>query len=317
MTGLVNDILDYSKIESGKLQLHDTRFNMNDLLIKLEATFRTSLQDKLLTVNIEVDETLKKTVIVSDEMRIMQVMTNLLSNAIKFTERGTITIYATCLACHEDSLTIKLGVRDTGIGIREEHIGKIFESFSQADSDTTRRYGGTGLGLAISGNIVNLLQGKLHVESEYGKGSDFYFMINVPVASRKEQLKQKETISLEKIKHLKVLLAEDNPVNMIVAKKILQKWDVDITEAVNGAIAVEKFRRADFDLVLMDLEMPEMDGRNAARIIQSEKPGTPIIAFTAAFYENMETDLEEQGFAGYIPKPFRPEELYHKISAII
>ncbi len=317
MTRLVNDILDYSKIESGKMQLNNTRFKITDLLTKLEVTSRTAIEDNMLMVSVEIDEKLRNTTIVSDEMRIMQVMTNLLSNAIKFTEKGSIKIYANCMADHTDSLTLRMGIKDTGIGIRKEHINKIFESFSQADSDTTRKYGGTGLGLSISVNIINMLHGKLYVDTEYGKGSDFYFMINVPVAALKERIKEKETISFEKIKHLKVLLAEDNPVNMIVAKKLLQKWDVQITEAVNGLIAVEKFRNADFDLVLMDLEMPEMDGRNAAKIIQKEKPGIPIIAFTAAFYENMETDLQMQGFSGYIPKPFKPEDLYHKISAIV
>lgn len=317
MTGLVNDILDYSKIESGKLELHNNRFNVADLYNKLGIIFKGTANDKGLRFTVETDPLLKEFDVLGDEMKMMQVINNFLSNAIKFTEDGSISLYASLVNKTDSTATILLGVKDTGIGIDQEHSVKIFEGFRQADGETTRKYGGTGLGLTISKSLIELMNGKMILESEKGEGSNFYFTVELPLIKKERVTGAGTTADMlsisAKMKNFKILVAEDNPINMIVARKMLQKWGVQITEAVNGADAVEKFNKGHFDLVLLDLEMPEMDGRQAAKMITEASPVTPVIAFTAAFYENIREDLKQYGFTGYMPKPFRPEDLYQKI----
>ncbi len=321
MTGLVNDILDYSKIESGKLELNNNRFNLADLYSKIGIIFKNTANDKGLRFMIDIDPVLHEFDVLGDEMKVMQVMNNFLSNAIKFTGKGYVTVYSSLVSKSENTATILMGVKDTGIGIEKKHSIKIFEGFRQADGETTRKYGGTGLGLTISKSIIELMSGKMKLESEKGKGSNFHFTIELPLLKKAKITDidaSRNILSLsEKMKGFKILVAEDNPINMIVARKILQKWGVQITESGNGAEAVQQFKTGHFDLVLLDLEMPEMDGRQAAKIITDAKPGTPVIAFTAAFYENIQEDLKKYGFTDYMPKPFRPEDLYQKIITLL
>ncbi len=316
MTSLINDILDCSKIESGKFELHHTRFNIDELFRKLEVVFRNSLHDKSLYLQLDIDQRLSKTDLLGDELRLMQVMTNLVSNAIKFTEKGGLTIYASIVKQTDGKITLLAGVRDTGIGVEAKKLGLIFEGFSQGDSATTRKYGGTGLGLTISQNIIHLFGGKMYVQSTPGEGSNFYFVIGLP-ALAKTETGNDTPITEKKLADLKVLVAEDNNINMLVVKRFLQKWNVTVTTAVNGKEAVDHFSQDHFDLVLLDLEMPEMDGRQAAKHIKAASPKTPIIAFTAAFYENIQNDMKEYGFSDYLPKPFKPDDLYKKLIQFI
>jgi CheY-like chemotaxis protein len=210
-------------------------------------------------------------------------------------------------------------VKDTGIGIPPNKQQEIFESFTQADVNTTRKYGGTGLGLAITKKLVNLFHGDLQVESEEGRGSTFHFTVKLLInADRKPMY-----IDEDKVKHLKVfegvkvLVAEDNAVNMSIARRFLTKWGIEVKEAYNGKEAVDLFTREKFDLVLIDLEMPEMDGITALGEIRKINASVPAIAFTAAVYDNMKADLIQKGFMEFVPKPFRPEDLHHKISSLI
>jgi signal transduction histidine kinase/CheY-like chemotaxis protein len=316
MTSLINDILDYSKIESGKFELHHTRFNAFELFKKLEVIFRNTLEDKSLFLKMDIDTRLAETDLSGDEMRLMQVMTNLISNAIKFTEKGGITVYASIVKKQQGQVKMLAGVRDTGIGIEKEKLGEIFESFNQGDSATTRKYGGTGLGLTISRSIVQMFGGKMFVNSQPGKGSNFYFSADLEALVKTKVNAAMPVTANKKLSDMKVLVAEDNHINMIVVKKFLQKWNVEVTTAINGKEAVEKFAKNQFDLVLLDLEMPEMDGRNAAKLIRAMQPDIPLIAFTAAFYENIKMDLEQYGFSDYLPKPFKPDDLYKKISGV-
>jgi signal transduction histidine kinase/CheY-like chemotaxis protein len=318
MTGLVNDILDYSKLESGKLEIHQTRFNIAELYHKISLIFKNTINDKALAFAVDVDPQFSGFDVLGDEMKVMQVMNNFLSNATKFTEKGIINVYASVVTKNNDSVKILMGVKDTGIGISKEHIETIFEGFRQVDGDTTRKYGGTGLGLTISKSIIELMNGAMFLASEPGIGSNFYFTIDLPVL-KKEPVTNvgrdyTQASLTRKMKDFKILLAEDNPINMVVARKIMQKWGVQITEANNGADAVSKFKTGTFDLVLLDLEMPEMDGRQAAKLITTQDPGMQVIAFTAAFYENIREDLAHYGFTDYMPKPFKPEDLYEKIA---
>ncbi len=318
MLGLVNNILDFSKIDAGKLELNSYRFNVKEFAYKLDITFRQLFEDKGISYTIDTDERLSTLDVFADELRLQQVMNNLISNALKFTERnGSVTVSAAIIKMEESSIKILFSVADNGIGVASHHLGKIFESFSQGDSATTRRYGGSGLGLTICRNLISLFNGTLHVNSEKGRGSHFYFDVTLPLYKIQEvELVEREVLTVENLKSFKVLVAEDNQVNMMVAKKVMQRWGIQVTEAENGLIAYEKCTGEDFDLVLIDLEMPVMDGRAAVKKINMLGKGIPTIAFTAGVYENMKDDLLNAGFTDYLLKPFVPDDLYRKIVSV-
>jgi CheY-like chemotaxis protein len=262
----------------------------------------------------EIDEELD-TEVYTDQTRLNQVLSNLLSNAMKFTKQGSVCLIVKRLFASSSKVTIQFMVVDTGIGIPKEKQQEIFTSFTQADVDTTRKYGGTGLGLSISKELVSMFKSELIVESSMGKGSVFQFTVEWKInTSRKMYINEEKAKDLRPLDGIRILLAEDNPVNMAIAKRFLKKWGIELTEAVNGKLAVEAFRKGEFDLVLLDLEMPEMDGATALREIKKLNPEIPILAFTAAAYDNMLVDLLQKGFVDFIPKPFRPEDLHNKIS---
>ena len=314
MMMLINDILDYNKIEAGKLELEEAPVNIKELAGKIAAQFAPQVIQKGLHFFTEVAESLDIEVI-TDQTRINQVLSNLLSNAIKFTRQGSICLIIKKLFATSSKVTLQFMVVDSGIGIPREKQKEIFASFTQADTDTTRKYGGTGLGLSISKKLVNMFNSDLIVESTPGKGSVFQFTVELKInENRKLYINEEKARSLQSLEGIRVLLAEDNPVNMSIAKRFLNKWGITVTEAVNGRVAVEQFERGQFDLVLLDLEMPEMDGTTALRVIRKIDPEVPILAFTAAVYDNMLADLLQKGFLDFIPKPFRPEDLHNKIS---
>ncbi len=317
LLSLVNDVLDYSKIESGQLKLYQNTFNLNELVLKLFNSFSYQFKGKNLGYELNIDDRLKKINVLSDDLRLQQILYNLLSNALKFTTTGSVRLNATAIAIDEDFASIMFEVIDTGIGIEANKIDSIFESFSQVDSATTRKFGGTGLGLTISNNLAKLFNANILVKSTLGKGSNFHFTINFPIS--KEIVSTNKVIASNdtRLKEKKILLVEDNPVNMMVARMMLKKWGVIVTEAVNGKIAVEKCKEQQFDLLLLDLEMPVMDGKTALQEINKLSTKAPAIAFTAGFYENMEADLLDRGFVGYALKPFKPEDLYDKIAAVL
>jgi signal transduction histidine kinase/ActR/RegA family two-component response regulator len=315
MLGLVNNVLDYSKIDAGKLELDAYRFNLKDFMHKTDLTFRQLFEEKAITYKIDVDERITDIEVFADELRLQQVMNNLISNALKFTNKnGTVTVSVSIIKKDADKVKLLFSVSDDGIGIAPHHQVKIFDSFSQGDSATTRMYGGSGLGLSISNSLVKQFNGTLHVKSEKGRGSNFYFDVALPLYKKQlEEVKEEAILSTDGLKNFRVLIAEDNKVNMIVARKVMQKWGIQVTEAENGQIACDKFATQDFDLVLLDLEMPVMDGRTAVKKINAFNKGIPVIAFTAGMYDNMKTELLKAGFTDYLLKPFMPEDLYRKI----
>ncbi len=313
MMQLVNDILDFSKIEAGKMQLENNPFNLKSLLQKVIASFTSAIDSKNLTFKINIDSNADLEVY-GDELRLNQVLNNLVSNAIKFTEKGTIGIEVKVQNRKSHSADIYFGISDTGIGIPQNKMRQIFESFTQADIETTRKFGGTGLGLAISKKIIAQMGGSLKADSETNKGSKFYFNVNFKITNQQKSYVDEDRIKgLSSLEGITVLLAEDNPINMIVAKRFLQKWNLNILEAENGVKAVELFYQNKPDILLIDLEMPEMDGAQTVAVLRKSHPDIPIIAFTAATYENMREDLLNKGFNDYVPKPFKPEELHKKI----
>jgi signal transduction histidine kinase/CheY-like chemotaxis protein len=318
MLGLVNDILDYNKIESGMLDLNPHIFSIKKFIKGLHNTFLPLFEDKRLEFKLDIDPQLEGVEVLADDLRLLQVLNNLVFNALKFTHQGAVTVSCSMISSTDSHVKILFSVEDTGIGIDPKVFETIFESFSQGDTATTRKYGGTGLGLSISSNLVKLMNSKLYVNSKKGSGSNFYFQLEAPLYKKEQEGKMADTkLQEDYLSNLRVLVAEDNQINMMVARKILEKKGVIVTEAVNGKIAVEKIMEMDFDVALLDLEMPIMDGKTALQEIKKINKHMPVIAFTAAVYENMKQELMDYGFADCIYKPFKSEDLYQKIIEVV
>jgi PAS domain S-box-containing protein len=318
MMMLINDILDYNKIEAGKLELSEVPVNMKDFVQKIATQFAGQIRTKGLEFKTDIDERLDMELI-TDETRLNQILSNLLSNAIKFTHQGKITLAVRKLFASSSKATLQFIVMDTGIGIPKNKHKEIFESFTQADLNTTRKYGGTGLGLAITKRIVNKFNSDLLLESEDGKGSAFHFTVELKINENRKTYINEEQVKhlVESLQGVRVLIAEDHPVNLSIAKRFLTRWGIIVTEAINGREAVEQFKKGEYDLLLVDLEMPEMDGATALKEIRKMNKAVPVIAFTAAVYDNMQADLMQKGFTDFIHKPFRPEDLHSKITVYV
>jgi signal transduction histidine kinase/CheY-like chemotaxis protein len=314
MLTLVNDILDHTKMEAGKMELEAAPVNMKQFLDKIISQFSKQVELKGLSFKTYVDPALDLELI-TDATRIQQILANLLSNAIKFTHQGSITFSATKIIASSSKITVQFLVQDTGIGIPENKRKEVFESFTQANVETTRKYGGTGLGLTITKELLEVFNSELVLQSEEDKGSRFIFMLELPVSgNRKVYIPDKKGPALPELKGVRILVAEDNAVNMSILKRFLLKWGIEMVEAVNGKIAVDMFSQGNYDLLLFDLEMPEMDGATALKEIRKVDSKVPVMAFTAAVYDNMQSDLKEKGFTDYIHKPFRPDDLHQKIA---
>lgn len=312
MLHLINHILDFSKINESKLNLDRNIFNLRHTISKLCKVYSAQNIRETVSFNIEIDPALDKEII-SDDLRLKQILFNLLSNAFKFTKKGSVTLKALLLETDGKKLKVRLSVIDTGIGIKPDQTKKIFESFEQADTSTTRNFGGTGLGLSISKQLVSLFSSNLEVESTYLKGSTFWFDVELEI-NKTIAIEELQEINNKDLQGLKILVAEDNKVNRMVLLTFLKKWNVQFVETFNGAHALAEYRKHSFDLILMDLEMPEMDGYTAIKEIRKEDTSIPVIAFTAALYDNMEVDLKNKGFDNYLHKPFSPNILYNMIS---
>jgi PAS domain S-box-containing protein len=314
MLELINNILDFNKLEAGKLEMEQVSFDLFSETEDLARLFSVSASAKNIAFSFFVDEKAKKWII-GDMMRLRQVLVNLISNAIKFTEKGSVELSITVLEkTTENSHLFQFRITDTGIGIPNDKLTKIFESFSQVDVHTTRKYGGSGLGLTIAEKLIGLMGGKLNVSSSLNTGSTFWFDLSFEVTTPDKRTGgKKSVIALEPFKNLRLLVTEDNAVNRMVAGKILQKWDINVHYAVNGMEAVEKARQIIFDIILMDIEMPLMDGLTATAEIRKFNKTVPIIALTAASYDDLEKDLISKGMNDYVKKPFHPEELHRKI----
>jgi signal transduction histidine kinase/CheY-like chemotaxis protein len=315
---IITNILDFAKIEAGKASLESNRFNLSRFIDKISSIFSGTAQLKGIKFIVDTQND-TDIFIKGDEVRLSQVLINLIGNALKFTEKGSVTLKVNVTdKVDANTYSVRFAVIDTGIGIKGENIGKIFESFSQADSDTTRRFGGTGLGLSIADKIISLMNSRLKVESEYNKGTTFFFEIDMVKSSSQIYknvipLFQNNSISL----NINVLLAEDNRINQIVASRILQKWQSSVTIASNGKEAAACVQQNRFDVILMDLDMPVMDGYESIALIKNDFPEIPVIALTAASFDDMNNYLFGKGFSEVVQKPFIPEELYNKIMAVI
>lgn len=318
---LVNDILDYSKIDSGKVEFESIDFELRRLLNGIRYSFEYEIIRKRLRLDVIIDEKIP-TVIMGDSVRLSQILINLVGNAIKFTHNGGITISIDRIADEGDQMEIRFRVTDTGIGIPADKQKFIFESFTQAHSSTTRKYGGTGLGLAITQKLVGLQGGTLRLESEPGVGSTFSFSLIFGKSTKEfiaEEIVRESTF--HSLKGLKVLVAEDNVVNQKIVTKYLTKWDVDVEIAENGKVAYDRIRINQYHVVLMDLHMPELNGYDATAQVRATEgeyyASLPIIALTASAFLEDRDKIYTYGMSGYIIKPFNPAELYWKIAPFL
>jgi signal transduction histidine kinase/ActR/RegA family two-component response regulator len=303
LLSVVSDVLDFSKIEADKLELDSQPFDVRSLMSDTVALVQRSAAAKGLQVQAEIDRDFPKWV-QGDINRLRQVLLNLLSNATKFTERGRIGFAASAQPLdHDDArVTLTISVSDTGVGIPDDRLLRVFEPFTQADSSTTRRFGGTGLGLAISQHLIRLMGGTLRVTSTVGEGSTFTITLPVALAPA-PAVTPRLFSSAGQWAHLRVLLAEDNPVNMLVQKKILTKLGVGFDVAIDGREAVALASANRYDMILLDLQMPVMDGLQAATAMRQRGMQTWLIAVTADVTTETRIACVESGFNDFISKP--------------
>lgn len=315
---LISDILDYTKIDEGKLQLENIEFNLPELVRNVRASFDHAAASKEIQILLEMSKTIPAYVY-GDPTRLTQVLTNLMGNAIKFTEKGEVKLVVESLELKDKKVEINFAIIDSGIGISHQQLEHIFDSFSQANSDTTRKYGGSGLGLAITKKLLDVMGSNIRVKSKLGSGSEFSFKLVFKVVEGKEVEKIEEPVEREKpksLKGLKVLLVEDNLINTRIAKQILEKWEIEVDVAQDGQIAIDKFRPGKYDLILMDLHMPNVDGFEASRTIRSKDKKIPIVALTAAVKIQDKDKVLEAGMNEFVSKPFKPNELHKLISKL-
>jgi PAS domain S-box-containing protein len=324
---VVNDILDFSKIETGKLEIEYKKTNLYELANQIIDIIRFDSAQKNIELELHIDENVPQYVLI-DSLRIKQVLLNLLSNAVKFTDKGKVELAIKCSNSNDNKGKVDFFVKDTGIGIKKDNLGKIFEPFSQEDNSTTRKYGGTGLGLTISNNILKLMNSKLEVDSQYRKGSTFYFSLELDFCTINTNL---DTLDINKIdviyenvpvsllksfsdKEFKILVVEDNRINMMLAKTMLKKMlpNVIVIQAENGQSGVEKFEKEQPDLVLMDIQMPILNGYEAAVAIRKTNDKVPIIALTAGTIKGEKEKCLESGMNDYIAKPIE-KDLFENI----
>jgi|GEM_PF-3268029 len=315
---LINDILDFSKIEAGKVSLENVDFSLPLLLKNLHKSMLMLAEKKNIYLKLDTDTSLP-TNLIGDSLRISQILANLISNAIKFTEEGGVTIKVRGGNVQDGHVDVHFSIIDTGIGIPPHKLNMIFDSFTQASADTTRKFGGTGLGLAITKRLLELHGSRIQVESKVGEGSCFYFTMEIPISDKDTTAPEKARKLFSSLKGVNLLLVEDNAVNVLVAKKFLFKWDISVDVAVNGQEAVDKVLKKDYDIVLMDLQMPVMNGYEASISIRSQPEEKykrlPIIALSASVLEEAQKKVLDSGMNSFVTKPFNPEDLYNVIAS--
>lgn len=318
---IISDILDLAAINSGKLNFERINFNVNDLLESLINSFSVQASAKGLSLSYTVGPKVSP-VLMGDPFRLNQILINLISNALKFTQMGSIKTQCAVVKQNKNHQWVKFEVIDTGIGIPSDKLNTIFESFSQADASVTRKYGGTGLGLTIVKQLVELQNGKVEVVSQLNKGTTFTVIIPYALAETEDGEKRLKVNHPHRgdnhnLKNLKILLAEDNDINQLYATSILKMWGCEATVAENGYVALEQVRNNHFDLVLMDIQMPVMDGYEATKAIRmggAPKNKIPIIALTANASAKDIQRCREAGMDDCIAKPFTPESLLETLA---
>lgn len=318
MLSLINDILDMSRIEAGKVELENAPFSLRAFGKTLDDMFARQMEKKGVAFAVRYEE-LTADWVLGDSLRLNQVVINFISNAMKFTSEGSVTVTFRQMLLQGGKLDLMIRVKDTGVGMKPEFLERIFKPFEQEDASTTRRFGGTGLGMAISDQMVRLMGGQIVVESQPDVGSEFTVFLSLPVASApQEEAPQKQPAQIEPVSRpMRLLMAEDNEINAMIAVEILQERGAQIEVAENGKIAEEKFAASPagyYDAVLMDVQMPVMDGRAAARSIRAmprpDAQRVPIYALSADAFVEDERLSREAGMNGHLSKPVNFDELW-------
>jgi len=324
LLGLINDILDLSKIEAGKLKLDHVPLNIEKMLLRVSNFIIEKIKEKNINFNIALGTDMEMHYM-GDELRLSQIITNLLSNAVKFTPKeGKITLAVDEIQKENGFSVLRFSVKDTGIGMIKDQIERLFTAFEQAESDTARKFGGTGLGLAISKNIVEMMDGKISIESELGKGSEFTFEIKLERSERQDvveniDIRPESETDIPDFSGFTILLAEDVDINREILLTLLEDTKITIDVAVNGAITIEKFKQNPkrYNMIMMDLQMPDMDGYEATKTIRSldiESAKTiPIIAMTASVFKEDIEKCINVGMNAHLSKPIEIENVINTI----
>jgi PAS domain S-box-containing protein len=318
---IINDILDFSKIESGKIEFEEVNFDLENKIQEIRKTFIFKAEEKNIGLKFRLSDRVPK-FIMGDPFRLNQILLNLLSNAVKFTKEGTVSLFVDLVEELNESVILKFEVADTGIGIPKDKLASVFESYTQAYTDITRRFGGTGLGLAITRQLVTMQNGEIALESRMGKGTTFTIKLEfkkgeeIQLASRDEVIA--ELLEKRDFHGAHVLLVEDNIMNQFVANQVLELWNIKVDFANNGLEAVDKLKINDYALVLMDLQMPVMSGYEATSFIRDKtnrlrNPEIPIIALTADAFPETKKKVMESGMNDFVTKPLEQTDLYNKI----
>lgn len=313
LINIISDILDLSKIEADKLVLHCKPVNIRNSIKTVLEISRPAMSapGKSIALKHNIDAGLAK-YLKMDDGRVQQILVNLIGNAIKFTDEGSVTLSVAAKDIGGNKQEVTFNIKDTGIGISEEALSQLFKPFTQVNTTALRKYGGTGLGLSICKKLVEMMNGKIWAESKENEGSMFGFSLPLEMVSVDTSLVEQPEKQLFRLQHrLNILLAEDNKMNQLIAGKTFKKIGYDIDIADNGRVAIEMFEQKDYDLIFMDIQMPEMDGLQAARTLLSKHPGTcpPIIAMTANVLSEDEERCREAGMSDFISKPFTIERL--------
>ncbi|TCC95842.1 response regulator [Pedobacter hiemivivus] len=323
----LNDILDLSNIETGEVSFMKLPFTLRDTVSSIYQLMEGNAKQKKIGLSYSLDDNIPDSIIYGDSVRLSQILLSLTSNALKFTEYGHVSITAKAVSCDDDErIAIEFRVKDTGIGIPIEKQDKIFELFEQGTNHMTRKFGGTGIGLSIVKHLITLQQGEIRVHSVLNQGSEFCFSLSFFKTNLCKDNWDKHskdlTLTSDVVsgKGVKVLIVEDNAINQLLVIKLLQRHGYETTVAENGEIALHKYINDDFDIILMDLQMPEMDGYEATvqiRNLKSYKKDVPIVAMTAHTIKGEMEKCLSIGMNDYISKPFHANELYEKISSLV
>lgn len=323
LLGIINDILDFSKIESGKVTFENIKFNLKTLLDNLVKVMKFKAEEKNLSFYLELDDDVPE-FIIGDKVKLNQILTNLIGNAFKFTLKGFVKIKVSCIEkpAHE-KVKLLFSVQDSGIGIPTDKIDSIFQSFTQSAQSITRKFGGTGLGLTITKRLVELQGGEIRVDSKEGVGSNFEVIISTKYASQDDKaMKSEVKVVRDSLIGKNVLVVEDNQVNQFVAVKILKSWGVNTRICENGLEATKLLSHENFDLVLLDLHMPVMDGYEACTIIRNKASmvlnhEVPVIALSADAFTDNKQKIFDVGMDDFSTKPINQNELYGKMHKLL
>jgi signal transduction histidine kinase/DNA-binding response OmpR family regulator len=319
LLALINDILDYSKLEAGQFDLDEQGFRLEELVHETFLTFSRSAREKNIGLYREVDESLPE-VVIGDPLRLRQMLFNLVGNAIKFTDAGKVSVIAECLRQDGPRVVVCFKVKDTGIGIEAEKLDKLFQDFVQADSSITRRFGGTGLGLSITRKLANMHGGSVRLDSQPGQGTTAVLTLPYRIGTAAD-LNEKPSVpkqQLASLRGLKALVADDEPYNRLLIRTIMDKWGVTIKDVTNGKEVLAALAEEPFDFVLMDLQMPELDGIAATQEIRQQMElKLPILALTATSTQGELEQARAAGMDGHLLKPFQEQELFELLSQVL